>query len=157
MGKFLVTSEKAGQIIETEAYLGVKDKAAHVYQGKKTPRNQIIYGPAGFVYIYLCYGLYWQLNITTGKRDEPECVLIRALGKTTEKTDGPGKLTRWLGLDKSFYGEDLTSSSKIWIEDRKAKINSTDIFSSPRIGIDYAQEWSRRKLRFYLRPESFSS
>ena len=150
MGKFLVTPDKAGMIIETEAYLGVRDKAAHVYQGRKTSRNRILYGPAGFVYIYLCYGLHWQFNITAGSEKQAESVLFRGLQAVEGKFDGPGKLTRWLGLDKSFYGEDVVTSQRVWIEDRGVKINPSAVKLSPRIGVDYAQEWSQKKLRFYL-------
>ena len=149
-----MTPQKRGKIVETEAYLGRIDKAAHTYQGKKTARNRILYGPAGFLYVYLCYGLYWQLNVTTGRG---QCVLIRALETEGKEANGPGKLTRWLEIDKSFYGEDLEKSARIWIEDRGEKINRRDIIAAPRIGIDYAEEWSQKKLRFYLRNNPFVS
>ncbi len=154
LGKFLVTPQKSGIIVETEAYLGKIDKAAHTYQGRKTPRTQVLYGPAGFLYVYLCYGLYWQLNVTTGRG---QCVLIRALETEGKEANGPGKLTRWLEMDKSFYGEDLGKSERIWIEDHGEKIHRYDIVAAPRVGIDYAEEWSRKKLRFYLRNNSFVS
>ena len=99
--------------------------------------------------------MYWQLNISTFKKGKPECVLIRAIevpGKEISLTNGPGKLCRYLKLDKSFYGEDLTKSKRIWLEDRKEKIGSCQIVSTPRIGIDYAGPyWSRRKLRFLIK------
>lgn len=148
LGKFIVTPEKFGKIVETEAYVGEKDKASHVYQGKKTARSQILYGSAGFLYVYLCYGIHWQLNITTGNA---ECVLLRALEVKGREANGPGKLTRWLGIDKSFYGEDITKSKRIWVEDRGLQVFPSDIIAAPRIGIDYAEEWSQKALRFYLR------
>jgi len=111
----------------------------------------------GHVYIYLVYGMYWQLNISTGAEGKPECVLIRALEpiknqKLKKLANGPGKLCRWLKLDKSFYGEDVTKSKRLWLEDWGLKIKSSDIGASPRIGIDYAGPvWSKKPWRFYLK------
>jgi len=148
LGKYIVRkTEKGkliGKIIETEAYIGPQDKASHAYKGKRTARNEAEYLTGGHIYIYLVYGMYWQLNITTAEKDQPECVLIRAIEpiinrklkvqssnfKTTTQslellknlTNGPGKLCKWLNLDKSFYGEDLTKSKRIWLEDRKADV-----------------------------------
>jgi len=155
LGKYIVRKigkkELAGKIIETEAYIGPKDRASHAYKGKITPRNRAEYLIGGHIYIYLIYGMYWQLNISTYKEGKPECVLIRALdlGKLTS---GPGKVCRYLKLDKSFYGEDLTKSQRIWLEDRGEKIKSSQIVATKRIGIDYAGPyWSRRKWRFLLK------
>ena len=154
LGKFIVrkigNKELSGRIIETEAYIGPRDKASHAYGGKITPRNKAEYLVGGYIYIYLVYGMYWQLNITTAKEGSPECVLIRALdlGKIA---NGPGKVCRYLQLDKKFYGEDLTKSARIWLEDRGEKINVSRISATGRIGIDYAGPyWSRRKWRFVL-------
>ena len=195
LGKYIVrpirksgkVSFLQGKIVEVEAYIGPKDKASHAYRGKITSRNKAEYLIGGHVYIYLVYGMYWQLNIVTGLADKPECVLIRAVepifniaknskSKTLNPpankvplcgdkqirnfkiqnsknlTDGPGKLCRWLKLDKSFYGEDLTTSKRIWLEGREEKIDSKMIKSGPRIGIDYAGPyWSRRKWRFIVK------
>lgn len=138
----------SGKIIETEAYIGPQDRASHAYGGKRTPRNEAEYLTGGHVYIYLVYGMYWQFNITTSGRDKPECVLIRALDVGPE-TSGPGKLCRYLKLDKSFYGEDLVRSRRIWFEDRGEDTASSQIRATARIGIDYAGPyWSRRKWRF---------
>lgn len=141
-----------GKIIETEAYIGPQDKASHAYKGKLTKRNQAEYLIGGYIYIYLIYGMYWQMNITTSKKGEPECVLIRALDSNLKNlASGPGKLCQYLKLDKSFYGEDLVSSKRIWLEDRKVKIKSSQIIATKRIGIDYAGPyWSQRKWRFCL-------
>lgn len=159
LGKYLVRKigkkTLAGKIVETEAYIGPKDRASHSFGGKVTKRNRAEYFIGGHAYIYLVYGMYWQLNITTGPEGKPECVLIRALeplNKKSKLTNGPGKLCRWLKLDKSFYGEDLTKSSLLWLEDRGERISEKEISASPRIGIDYAGPyWAKKPWRFYLK------
>lgn len=155
LGKYIVRKirgkELAGKIIETEAYIGPQDKASHAHGGRITPRNKVEYLIGGRIYIYLVYGMYWQLNIVTAKQGKPECVLIRALdlGKIT---NGPGKVCNYLKLDKSFYNEDLSKSKRIWLEDRGGKIEPHQILATKRIGIDYAGlYWSRRKWRFVLK------
>jgi len=142
----------SGMIVETEAYIGPQDRASHAFGGKKTERNRAEYLKGGHVYIYLVYGMYWQLNISSYLAGKPECVLIRALDSNLGKqASGPGKLCRYLKLDKSFYGEDLTSSSRIWLEDRGVKIEPSQIKTTKRIGIDYAGPyWAKRKLRFLI-------
>jgi len=168
LGKKLVKGDKAGFIVETEAYIGPQDKAAHFYQGKKTERNKVAFKQGGFVYIYLCYGVHWMLNITTDK-EKPECVLIRALEPLDEKAkiekeaSGPGKLTDWIGLNKDFYGEDLVESERLWLEKGKpacrqaGQIKKDRIVSGPRIGIDYAEEWAEKPWRFYIKDNEFVS
>ncbi len=168
LGKSIVRVDRGkkiiGQIVETEAYLGPNDRAAHSFGGKITPRNKIVYHPGGYIYIYLVYGMYWQLNFVTAQANQPECVLIRALEpiqpnseETKIKPNGPGKLCRYLNLDKSFYGWDLCQGEKIWLENG-AKISSDLIISAPRVNIDYAgQYWSRRKLRFYIKDNQWVS
>jgi len=155
LGKYIVRKigrkELIGRIIETEAYIGPQDKASHAYNGKITPRNKVEYLIGGYIYIYLVYGMYWQMNIVTAKQGEPECVLIRALdlGKIA---NGPGKVCNYLKLDKSFYKEDLSKSKRIWLEDRGEKIKPCQILATKRIGIDYAGlYWSRRKWRFMIK------
>lgn len=164
LGKYIVRKwrgrEIKGKIVETEAYIGPQDKAAHSYQGKVTPRNKVVYLPGGRIYIYLVYGMYWQLNVTTSLFGKPECVLIRALEpeNTAERVaSGPGKLCRYLKLNKSFYGEDLTKSKRIWLEDRGEMVEKNDIVRQERIGIDYAQEWAKKPWRFYIRHNTFVS
>lgn len=181
LGKILVRESKAGtlagKIVETEAYMGTKDKAAHVYKDKKTERNKVVYKKAGFIYIYLCYGIHWQLNFTTGKKDEPECILIRALEPIagekemlknreeqssaakitkTEISNGPGKLCQALQLDRSFYGEDLTTSNKIWVKEGK-EVPEDKIKTSPRVGIDYAEEYADKPWRYFVERNEFVS
>lgn len=143
----------SGRIIETEAYLGRQDRASHAFGGKMTDRTRVLYRRGGFVYIYLVYGLHWQLNVTTGVEGEPECVLIRAL--ETDDTDqraasGPGKLARWLGLDRSFYGEDLELSNRLWIEPGEP-VPDDSVKAAPRVGIGYAGDWAAENLRFLVK------
>ncbi|HHD92008.1 MAG TPA: DNA-3-methyladenine glycosylase [Candidatus Portnoybacteria bacterium] len=153
-----------GKIVETEAYLGPKDRAAHSFGGKITPRNKIVYNQGGYIYIYLIYGMYWQLNFVTGQIGQPECILIRALepiqpnsDETKIKPNGPGKLCQYLKLDKSFYSHDLCQKKKIWLEDT-TKVQSNLIISTSRVNIDYAGPyWSRRKLRFYIKDNPWVS
>jgi DNA-3-methyladenine glycosylase len=168
LGKFIIRKWRGkkivGKIVETEAYVGPEDKASHSYLGKRTKRNKAEYLIGGHIYIYLVYGIYWQLNISTGRQGRPECVLIRAIEPVVDSaedfkdlTNGPGKLCRYLRLDKSFYGEDLTNSKKIWLEEG-VRMNKKNIASASRIGIDYAGPyWSKRKLRFSIKGNPFVS
>jgi len=161
LGKYLVRKigeeQLIGKIVETEAYIGPQDKASHAYNYRKTKRNKVEYLVGGHIYIYLVYGMYWQFNIITGRRGSPECVLIRALEPIYPKryalnpkiANGPGKLCRWMKLNKSFYGEDLTKSKRIWLEEGK-EVKSNQIVASKRIGIDYAKEWAKKPWRFYI-------
>jgi DNA-3-methyladenine glycosylase len=160
LGKYLVHEYRgrrlAGRIVETEAYIGVRDKAAHSYGGRRTKRNEVEYGPGGHVYIYMVYGLHYQLNFVTAGRDVPECVLVRALEPVEGiegKSDGPGKLCKALHLDKSFYGLDLCSpDSRLYLKERGERIKPGEIGRGPRIGIDYAGPyWSRVRWRFFLK------
>lgn len=165
LGKYLCVKarggKRCGQILEIEAYPGPYDRASHAFNFKKTPRNEAEYREGGHVYIYMVYGMYWQLNISTGKAGYPECVLIRALEPTIIQNDnakfknianGPGKLCKWLKLDKSFYGEDVIKSKRIWFEDRGVKIKKSQISKGPRIGIDYAGPyWSKKKWRLWIK------
>jgi len=183
LGKYLVRiyqgERLVGKIVETEAYLGPRDKASHGYLNRKTARNEAEFLIGGHIYIYLVYGMYWQLNISTYQADKPECVLIRALEpiegleimaknrnfnskeltlkEIKNLTNGPGKLCQALALDKSFYGEDLTKSQRIWLEPGE-KINPSQIKKAKRIGIDYAGPyWANRLWRFYLKDNQFVS
>ena len=166
LGKYLVRkkgkSKLVGKIVEVEAYIGPEDKASHAYNGKVTPRCKPVYLKGGYFYIYLCYGIHWQLNITTKGKGDPECILIRALepigsyGKKIKgKTDGPGKLCKWIGIDKRFNEEDLVYSKRVWVEEREKK--KPQIVSAKRIGIDYAQEWADKPWRFYIKNNDFVS
>ena len=171
LGKYLVRKvgqkELAGKIVEIEAYIGPKDRAAHTHSGKITQRNKTVYLEGGRAYIYLCYGINWMLNLTTRKKGIPECILIRALEPSLERygdsqelnnlTNGPGKLCRWLRLDKTFDEEDLVRSKKFWLEDRGEEIKKSQIVTAKRIGIDYAGIWAEKPWRFFLRDNLFVS
>jgi DNA-3-methyladenine glycosylase len=130
-------------ISETEAYRGSDDKACHASRGR-TPRTEIMYHEGGKLYVYFVYGMYWMLNIVTGKENNPQAVLIRGL----ENCSGPGRVTKLIGIDRTFYGEDLITSQRIWIEDS----GITPIYkTAPRIGINYAGEpWKSKPWRYYL-------
>ncbi|TXF77754.1 DNA-3-methyladenine glycosylase [Chryseobacterium sp.] len=148
LGKTLVRKfpdgrELRAQITETEAYFGSDDLASHASKGR-TPRTELMFRDGGVVYVYLIYGRYWLLNIVTGKAEQPEAVLIRGLSTV----NGPGRIGNLLQLDRSFYGEDLGSSERLWIEDA---ISEGEISAGPRIGVDYAGEvWKNMPWRFVL-------
>ena len=147
IGKLLVRRFEDGRIekyriTETEAYRGMEDQACHASKGR-TPRTDIMFGQGGTVYVYLIYGMYWMLNLVAGHEGEAFAVLIRGI----EGFKGPGLVGRALQLDKSFYGEDLATSSRIWVEDAEPV---ADIKTSKRIGIKYAgEEWENKLWRFY--------
>lgn len=148
----------SGIIVETEAYLGEADAAAHSYKGA-TERVRALYGEKGCAYIYLIYGIHNCLNIATGPAGVPECVLIRAVmpeegldtmrsrrGRTAERElcSGPGKLTRAFGVTRGLYGEDMCLSDTLWIEDGQTLPSA----AGARIGVDYAGEAARYPYRF---------
>ncbi|MBI2013879.1 MAG: DNA-3-methyladenine glycosylase [Candidatus Colwellbacteria bacterium] len=150
LGKYLVKRagkrELAFMITEVEAYDGHKDKAAHGSRGK-TARNAPMFGEAGKWYVYFTYGMHWMLNIVTGPKDYPAAVLIRGV----EGINGPGRVTNYLRIDKSFNNKPARRVAGLWIEDKGVKIKPRDIKSSARIGIDFAGKyWSSRKYRFYI-------
>ncbi len=148
VGKILVRtfpdgSEKRLRITETEAYCGVEDTACHAHKGK-TKRAGILWRDGGTIYVYLCYGMHEMLNIVSGREDDPQAVLIRCC----EGFEGPGKLTKELGIDRSLNGLDILSCDGLRIEDDGTKVN---IIQLPRIGIAYAEPADREALwRFKL-------
>ncbi len=130
-------------ITETEAYRGKEDKACHSCRGKTT-RNEVMFREGGLVYIYFIYGMYWMLNFVTGPEGDASAVLIRGL----EGVAGPGRVGKTLQLDRSFYGENLADSLRIWIEDSPGTAAYT---THPRVGIHYAGEpWVSMPWRFIL-------
>ena len=154
LGKKLVVGGRSGVIVETEAYLGPDDRASHARFGR-TDRNAVMFGPAGHSYVYLCYGIHELFNIVTGRDGEPQAVLIRALAPSRCEGDlrqmaGPGKLTRALGIDRSHSGLDLTRGDPIAVQPGR-RVDPGDVVIGPRIGVDYAGEWARAPLRFWLR------
>jgi DNA-3-methyladenine glycosylase len=135
-------------IMEVEAYRGEEDLACHAKCGK-TKRNKVMYEKGGYVYVYFVYGMYWMLNIVTGKRDAPQAVLIRSL----DGISGPGRVGKFLNLDKSFYGEDVTKSNRIWLEDIPS-LKKVRYKKSARVGVDYAGTWAHKNWRFILSPSA---
>jgi DNA-3-methyladenine glycosylase len=148
IGKILVIRSKDNSvqrfmITETEAYRGAEDKACHASKGR-TERTEVMYHEGGKIYVYFVYGMYWMLNFVAGEKNIPQAALIRGI----EGFYGPGKLTKAICIDKSFYGEDLVISNRIWIED--AGLNVA-IKTSTRIGINYAGEtWKNKPWRYSL-------
>ncbi|MFY9461717.1 MAG: DNA-3-methyladenine glycosylase [Candidatus Sungiibacteriota bacterium] len=150
LGKFLVRKvgrrEIAGMITEVEAYVGQEDKASHASRGE-TPRCRVMFGEAGNWYLYFTYGMHWMLNIVTERKGYPAAVLIRG----TSDIYGPGRLTKFLHVDKSFNGKPAKKDVGLWIEDRGAKIPKLAIRSGKRIGVEYALEpWKNKPWRFYI-------
>lgn len=169
IGKYIFTQidgQIAGGIItETEAYQGITDKASHAFGGRRTQRNEMMYARGGVIYVYLCYGVHFLLNIVTNQRDIPDAILIRSIipthgeelmlkrtGKlkvTPDLAQGPGKVSKCLGINKLHNGLSL-NSDMVWLENRDLLISPEGIIASPRIGVDYAAEDALRPNRFYL-------
>lgn len=170
LGKKLVRRRKgrilSGMIVESEAYLSRSDSASHAFKGK-TPRNTVMFGPAGRAYVYFIYGMHYMFNVVTEERGSPGAVLIRAVvplnglnqmqarRKKTGKdlTNGPAKLCQALAIDKSLNGWDLTGGKTLWVEDYKS-IPDHGVIRGPRIGINYAKSKDRQaNLRFLVGKE----
>jgi DNA-3-methyladenine glycosylase len=150
-------------ITDVEAYYGAQDSASHAFKGE-TPRNSVMFGPAGFSYVYFVYGKHYMFNIVTQKEGQPAAVLVRAvhpltglkrmqqLRKGNEKhiADGPARLCQALNIDKKLNHLDLTQNRQLWLEPG-AQIKKMQIKHSPRIGIPYAEKQHRHALlRFWL-------
>ena len=143
VGKVLVHGDLRLRITETEAYCGEADTACHAHKGR-TQRTEVMYGPAGTIYIYLCYGMHWMLNIVTGEENAPEAVLIRAC---EGKYNGPGKLTKALGITGQLNRGSILGD-ELWIEDDGFACGIREL---PRVGIGYASEEDQSRLwRFQL-------
>ena len=140
-----------GRIVETEAYMGPQDLAAHSARGR-TKRNDVMFGPPGRVYVYFIYGFWYCLNVVTEKEGVPHAVLIRAIEPVKgikDKTWGPGLLCRALGIDRKLNGEDLCGG-KIWIEGPAVRPSKKmRVSRAPRIGVDYAGAWAKKLWRFF--------
>ena len=173
LGKILVHESEdvitSGVIVETEAYCGPKDKAAHTFNNRRTARTAIVFGPGGFAYVYLVYGMHCCFNVTANIAGRPECVLVRALEplegidamKIRRKTDrvinlcsGPGKLCAALGITRELYGEDLCGEKLYILSGRESAFN---VKASPRIGIDYSEEYRDVLWRFYVEGSRYVS
>lgn len=157
----------SGLIVETEAYLGVKDRASHSFAGRKTARNRSMYGEGGTAYVFLNYGIHHLLNVVTETPGQPSAVLIRAIEpnegidfiklnrpkahRTIDLCSGPGRVGAALKIDLTFDGLDLLASNQLFIEQtRQRTLPSRMIATSARIGVDYAGAWADRPLRFFL-------
>jgi DNA-3-methyladenine glycosylase len=141
---------RVGRIVETEAYLGPHDLAAHSSRGL-TPRTAVMFGPPGHAYVYLIYGFWNCLNVVTREAGVPHAVLLRALEPVEgldDKTWGPGLLCRAMGVDRSLNGADLQGDA-LWIERPGNAARRLRITRATRIGVDYAGSWAERPWRFY--------
>ncbi|TMI91944.1 MAG: DNA-3-methyladenine glycosylase [Bacteroidetes bacterium] len=176
LGKILVTNWEgiitSGRIVECEAYAGVIDKASHASGGRRTARNEIMYGEGGYAYVYLCYGIHHLFNVVTNSREIPHAILIRALDplqgieemllRTNKKrldqtlTRGPGNVSKALGIFTKHSGTSLLGK-KIFIRDDGQKFGKKEIAASPRIGVDYAGKDALLPYRFYVKGNPFVS
>ena len=138
-------------VFETEAYLGAHDLACHGARGM-TARNAVMFGPAGFWYVYLCYGLHWMLNVVTGAEGVPAAVLIRGAGDHV----GPGRLTRGLAIDGGRNGLPATRAAGLWLEPGRP-VPPRLVARTPRIGVGYAGTWAEKPLRFVVDPETLAN
>ncbi|MDP1603328.1 MAG: DNA-3-methyladenine glycosylase [Legionella sp.] len=161
LGKYLVHSvngvEHVGKIVEVEAYLGQHDLAAHTSKGI-TKRTQIMFGPPGFAYVYLIYGIYYCFNVVTEKEGQGAAVLVRALEPVQNiklKTQGPGLLCKAMHIDKSLNGHNLQSADFFITTDLSP--SNFSVIEKPRIGVHYAGEWATKLLRFYIKDNPFVS
>ena len=161
LGKILIRQTPSTiiqtKIVDVEAYVGPKDKACHASKGR-TKRTEILFGPAGFTYVYLIYGMYHCLNIVTEREEYPAAILIRGLELLEEdhptvlptRIDGPGRVCRFLEVDRTHNGLDTTHGATLWIEDHGLAVSRKQIQALPRIGVDYAGEWAKKLWRFCL-------
>lgn len=181
LGKVLVhhvNGEKiTAKIVETEAYMGVDDKAAHSYGGRRTQRVEVMYGDPGFSYVFIIYGMHYCFNVVTKEKGNPQAVLIRALepldgldimalnrfsksyndltnAQIKNLTNGPGKLCSAMLIDKSLNGENLCGNN-LYIEDIDNE--NFSIVSTKRVGIDYAEEAKDYPWRFYIKDNKYVS
>jgi len=154
IGMHLVHADGAlvrrGRIVETEAYQGPADLAAHSARGR-TPRTAVMFGPPGHAYIYFIYGFWNCLNVVTAPTGVPHAVLLRALeplSNMSARSFGPGLLCRALHIDRRLNGADLRGEV-LWIERPPRGTRAPRVARATRIGVDYAGDWARRPWRFY--------
>lgn len=191
IGKYLLTDidgegVTGGKIVETEAYLGAIDKASHGYGNRKTERNKNLYKAGGYAYVYFIYGMYYLFNVVTGKENNADAVLIRAIEpeigldimlKRKEKagrgkggangginriTSGPGLLTIALGINLRHNGIPVCEGKEpeklnIWLEDRNVNIAGKDVIETPRVGVGYAAEHALLPYRFKIKDNKWVS
>ena len=135
-------------IVETEAYHGERDRACHARFGR-TRRTEVMYGPGGVWYAYLCYGIHEMLNLVVGPPDSPAAILIRGV----EGASGPGRVTKALAINRALNAAPATEPSGLWIEDRGVRWPPARVEAGPRVGISYAGPvWVAKKWRFRIKP-----
>ena len=143
VGKVLACRQEDGQVLrlrisETEAYRGESDTACHASHGR-TKRTEVLYMGPGTIYVYLCYGIHWLLNVITGQVDQPQGVLIRACAEAP----GPGRLTKALGVTGELNRQDIVTSPVLWLEDDGFRCT---ILTDKRVGIGYAAQAAQDRL-----------
>lgn len=151
LGQYLCRQFKDGKInryiiTEVEAYIGEEDKACHAHHGR-TARTAVMYGPPGYWYVYLVYGMHYMLNLVVAPIGKPQAVLLRGL----KGINGPGRLTKLLKIDNHFNGQKANPAIGLWIEPGQ-HISKNHILRLPRVGVDYAKEWKDKLLRFKFSP-----
>jgi len=139
-----------GRVVEVEAYVGPDDRASHAHRGR-TPRNGSMFASGGLAYVYLIYGVHHCLNIVTGAQDFPAAVLIRAAEAplSGRSATGPGRLCRAFEIDRELDGASLLAR-ELWLEQGRP-VADREVRRTPRIGVDYAGAWARRRFRFVIR------
>lgn len=177
LGTYLCTnicgSFTSGKIVETEAYRAPEDKASHAYDNRHTSRTDTMFQSGGRAYIYLCYGIHHLFNVVTGGEGQAHAILIRAIEpcegidhmlerrKMKEPdyrlTNGPGILTKALGITTNLNGTWLPAGNEIWIEDRQTRIRGENVIRSPRVGVDYAEECAFWDWRFRIKENPWCS
>ena len=159
LGKVLVREEDGkrlwGRLVEVEAYLGPDDLAAHSAGGRRSPRNEVMYGPPGHAYVYFTYGMHHCLNFVTQPEGTPQAVLVRALepGPGVGRCGGPGLVCRALGIDRNLNGIALVPPTLYVVDDNAP---AQRIFDTPRIGIGEQGDWTDRAMRFCWNSPSLS-
>jgi DNA-3-methyladenine glycosylase len=175
LGKRLVRihngTRLAGIIVETEAYLGVKDPAAHTFGGRRTPRNNVMWEEGGHAYIYFIYGIHYCINAVTKTHGHPEAVLLRAIQctegleqirkyrkvqKEKDFGNGPGKLCQALHITRELNGVSLNSDT-LFIEETHQMVLPRNISSKSRIGVEYAGRAAKWPLRFLIKENIYVS
>lgn len=155
IGKYLVRKRGrrtvAARIVEVEAYIGMEDRACHASKGR-TARTDVMFGPAGVSYVYLIYGMHHCFNIVTERAGFPSAVLVRAIedDETQALIDGPGRVCRFLAIDRELNRMDLTEGRALWVEDRGKRVVPGMIATGRRIGVGYAGDWAKKPWRFRL-------
>ncbi|MCD6039059.1 MAG: 3-methyladenine glycosylase [Gammaproteobacteria bacterium] len=157
LGKYLIHEDRIGKIVEVEAYVGTHDLASHSAKGL-TKRTQIMFGSAGYAYVYMIYGLYYCMNIVTEGEGQASAVLIRAIEPIKnihDRTQGPGLVCKAMHINKSLNGHDLCSDYFYLADAQQSE--EFIILEKPRIGVPYAGEWANKLLRFYIQGNAFVS